>query len=102
MSTLKTLLIGSGRLARHLEHWVHLNKPTSHSISLAESTPEQKLLIWNRKDSIEQLNELSESADIIWLAISDKSIVPFFEESTLKISPFVRYANDDVINSLPQ
>ena len=83
MSTLKTLLIGSGRLARHLEHWFQLNKSTSHSISLAQTSPEQKLLVWNRKDSIEQLNELSASADIIWLAISDKSIVPFFDEHLL-------------------
>lgn len=84
MSTLNTLLIGSGRLARHLQHWSKLNKVSEHSISLSQAQPQyqpnSKLMTWNRSESFELLKKYLESADLIWLAISDKAIVPFFEE----------------------
>lgn len=68
MSTLKTLLIGSGRLARHLQHWSQLNKTSTN------------LSTWNRSESIELLKKHIAMADITWLAISDQAIVPFYEE----------------------
>lgn len=80
MSTLNTLLIGSGRLARHLQHWSQLNKSSIQSISLSGTQESINLVTWNRSEPIELLNKHIESAQIIWLAISDKAIVPFFEE----------------------
>jgi hypothetical protein len=63
------LLIGSGRFARHLQYWVSLHK---------ESV---QLLNWNRKsNSIDELNEYLKKADFIWLAISDSSLLSFYEQ----------------------
>ena len=80
MSTLNTLLIGSGRLARHLHHWSQLNKVSVHSISLSGSEDVSALATWNRSEPFEDLKKHLETAQIIWLAISDRSIVPFFDE----------------------
>ena len=61
------LLIGSGRLALHLKHWNNLLEKPNH------------LLFWDRSQSSEKLAEYLKSAALVWLAISDKAIVPFFE-----------------------
>jgi predicted short-subunit dehydrogenase-like oxidoreductase (DUF2520 family) len=61
------LLIGSGRLSRHLQYWNSLHEnPLS-------------LLNWNRKNhSSNELTELLKKADAIWLAISDSALSDFF------------------------
>ena len=62
----KVLIIGNGRMAKHLNHWCKLlNK---------------KVSLWHRSqgDPLHLHN-----IDSIWLAISDNSLVTFFEE-TLK------------------
>ncbi|MBC7420841.1 MAG: DUF2520 domain-containing protein [Bdellovibrio sp.] len=62
------LLIGSGRLARHLNYW--------NSLLQSPNT----LITWNRSDSIASLNQNLAKASIVWLAISDSAIVPFYEQ----------------------
>lgn len=69
MSTFNTLLIGSGRLARHLQYWSNLNQPLADTLNT-----------WNRSESVETLHRLILKADLVWLAISDKAIIPFYEE----------------------
>lgn len=65
----KILLVGSGRLSQHLIYWNSLQK-----------SPVQ-VSTWNRKThTIEDLKNKIQSADLIWLAISDSSLVSFFEE----------------------
>lgn len=62
------LLIGSGRMANHLKHWNSLlDQPN-------------RLLFWNRSQDTETLNKNLNQCDLIWLAISDSAIIPFFEE----------------------
>ena len=64
----KVLIIGNGRMAKHLNHWCQLlNKKVIH---------------WHRSQG-QPLN--LQNIDSIWLAISDDSLVSFFE-STLKPS----------------
>lgn len=60
------LIIGHGRLAKHLIHWCTLlQKPVHH---------------WTRNDN----KPLSlQNIDYVWLAISDNALVPFYQE-TLK------------------
>lgn len=76
MSTHSTvLLIGAGRLARHLQHWNSL-LPQPH-----------RLLHWNRSQDPEnpvaglraKLRELPPGGRV-WLAISDRALIPFYEE----------------------
>ncbi|MBY0553113.1 DUF2520 domain-containing protein [bacterium] len=65
------LLIGSGRLARHLQHWNSLlEKPNS-------------ILTWDRSQSTEKLNAALNKCNIVWLAISDSAIVEFYESYLL-------------------
>lgn len=65
------LLIGSGRLARHLQHWNSLlEKPNS-------------ILTWDRSQSPEQLKSELNKCNIVWLAISDSAIVEFYENFLL-------------------
>lgn len=80
MSTINTLLIGSGRLARHLRHWTQLNKVSNQSINLAGSQKDSVLMTWNRSEPTELLKTQLETSHIVWLAISDKAIVPFYEQ----------------------
>lgn len=60
------LLIGSGRLAKHLKFWNSL---------LAKPN---ELLRWDRSQDLTSLNILLDKAQIVWLAISDSSIEEFF------------------------
>ena len=61
------LLIGSGRLAKHLQYW--------HQ----QSADPFKLNTWNRSQDISFLNKFLSEKPIVWLAISDSAIVEFFE-----------------------
>jgi len=63
------LLIGSGRLAKHLLHWN----------SLLENP--NKILAWNRSEELSLLRKLLDESTHIWLAISDSSILSFFESN---------------------
>ena len=61
------LLIGSGRLAQHLKYWNSLvEKPN-------------RLLFWDRSQGFTLLNEHLSNSQLIWLAVSDSAIVPFFD-----------------------
>ena len=61
------LLIGSGRLAFHLRHWLKLNNPTLD------------LQIWSRQDSLDTLQLRLNKAQKVLLAIKDDSLVSFYE-----------------------
>lgn len=61
----KVLLIGNGRLARHLSDWSGLY-------------PELTLQQWNRSQPIKLLHDLISGCDYIWLAISDSAIENFY------------------------
>lgn len=64
LSASNILIIGNGRLAKHLTYWCTLlQKSVSH---------------WNRQD----LKPLSlQNIDYIWLAISDDSLVSFYQQN---------------------
>lgn len=60
------LIIGNGRMAKHLNHWCQLT--------------DKKVSLWHRSQGIPlDLKNINS----VWLAISDNSLVSFFEE-TLK------------------
>lgn len=62
------LLIGSGRLARHLQHWNSLlEKPNT-------------IFKWQRSQSTEQLKSELNKCRLVWLCISDSAIVEFYEK----------------------
>jgi hypothetical protein len=62
------LLIGSGRLAKHLLHWNSLlEKPN-------------RILTWDRSQDPHAINRFLNQTSVVWLAISDAAIVPFFEK----------------------
>lgn len=62
----RILIIGDGRLAKHLLHWcTQLQKPVQH---------------WHRRSTM-PLN--LQNIDYVWLAISDSALVPFYQ-NTLK------------------
>lgn len=63
------LLIGSGKLSKHLGHWFNLNKNNSH-----------KLLTWDRHQDPHAIHRYTAQTTHIWLAISDNAIVPFYEK----------------------
>ncbi len=61
------LLIGRGRLAQHLKYWNSLlENPNS-------------LLQWDRTQKTETLNFYLGQCNLVWLAISDSSLVEFYE-----------------------
>ena len=63
------LLIGSGRLAKQLLHWNYLlSKPN-------------KISTWNRTEDPKILKQFLGDANLVWLAVSDFAIVPFFEQN---------------------
>lgn len=81
------LLIGSGRLAKHLNHWNSLlNQP-------------HELLFWNRIMDTALLPVLMERADSVWLAISDRALIPFYESHLAAFTkPVIHFSgalNDD-------
>lgn len=61
------LIIGSGRLARHLQHWNNL---------LAK--PNQ-LFNWDRAQDPHLLKTYLNKSAFVWLAISDSAIISFYE-----------------------
>lgn len=63
------LLVGSGKLSRHLTHWFNLNNRFPITF-----------LAWNRHQSQHLLYQHLLTATHIWLAISDSSIVSFYEK----------------------
>lgn len=65
------LIVGNGRLARHLQFWNSL---------LAKPN---KIETWNRTQNLSELSEKIKANSIIWLAISDASIVDFYEKHLL-------------------
>ena len=68
MATATVLIIGSGRLARHLIHWFSLE--AHHS----------KLLTWDRHQNPHAIHKYVLQATHVWLAITDSAIVPFYEK----------------------
>lgn len=74
------LLIGSGRLAKHLQHWNSL---------LAQPN---ELICWDRTQNTEKLNSYLSKSSLVWLAISDSSLEKFYDEflkdSQLKVVHF--------------
>ena len=72
MNEVKTILVvGSGRLAMHLNHWVSL-----------QDTP-CKILNWDRDQDPHLIKTYIQQADDVWLAISDSAIVSFYEKYLL-------------------
>lgn len=63
------LLIGSGKLSKHLNYWLHLNTKSSFN-----------LLTWDRHQDPHAIHRYAAQATHIWLAISDSAIVPFYEK----------------------
>lgn len=61
------LLIGSGRLAKHLKYWNSLLKQPN------------ELLLWDRTQSLDLLKEYLNKSHMVWLAISDSAIRSFYE-----------------------
>lgn len=61
------LLIGSGRLAKHLAHW-----HSSHHIPVT-------LNHWDRNLPNSELNQFLQLKPIVWLAISDAAIAGFYD-----------------------
>ena len=71
ITDLKTILIvGSGRLATHLNHWV----------TLQDFHTKFKILIWDRSQDPHLIRTFIQQADYVWLAISDSAIVSFYEK----------------------
>lgn len=62
------LLIGSGRLAKHLHHWHRLLK-LPYSVTT-----------WSRNESLSTLQTHLQSHRLVWLAISDSSLAAFYSE----------------------
>lgn len=62
------LLVGNGRLAKHLKYWNQLVQ-----------SPNQ-VLVWNREQSQDLLKTYIQQASYIWLAISDSAIVDFYNQ----------------------
>lgn len=82
------LLIGSGRLAKHLRHW--------QSLQINQTT---HLLAWDRHQDPQLLRTYIQKCSHVWLAISDSAIVPFFEKHLLgfecKVVHFSGALHDD-------
>lgn len=80
------LLIGSGRLAKHLQFWNSIQSSKQPSITV-------KLITWNRSEDPQLMDRYVAEADLIWLAISDDAIVPFFEKHFLhRKKPVVHFS----------
>ncbi|MBY0452354.1 MAG: DUF2520 domain-containing protein [Bdellovibrionaceae bacterium] len=62
------LLIGSGRLAKHLQHWHRLLNPP-YSVTT-----------WSRNESLETLKTHLQNHRLVWLAVSDSSLAGFYNE----------------------
>lgn len=81
----KTLLIGSGRLAKHISYYCHTLNWKIHPkipvsmrrlhLESAESVPH--LYHWSRKHKLQSLLQALDEFDQIWLAIADSAIQDF-------------------------
>lgn len=75
------LIIGSGRLAKHLHYWNSLQAKPNHIIK------------WNRSENPGLLSEFLQQADLVWLAISDSALQTFFENHLLaSAKPVVHFS----------
>ena len=73
MKAVKTILIvGSGRLAMHLNHWVSIQNNNSQILL--------KILNWDRSQDPYLIRTYIQQSDIVWLAITDSAIVSFYEK----------------------
>ncbi len=63
------LLIGSGRLATHLKHWLNLLSPENTKLTTCSKSMTQN-----------ELSQSVHSATHIWLAISDDQIITYYEQ----------------------
>ncbi len=76
MNEVKTILIvGSGRLAMHLNYWLSLQD--------AENNIQYKILNWDRNQDPHLIKTYLAQTDAVWLAISDSAIVSFYEKYLL-------------------
>lgn len=75
------LLIGSGRLALHLKHWLKLNNPTQ-----VNPVNPVNLLTWSRHEPIETLASLLNKTDTALLAIKDDAVISFYETHLEKLN----------------
>lgn len=64
------LLIGSGKLAKHL----------NHCFRLYLSDKSYHLNTWDRHQDPQALKSYLTKASYVWLAISDRAIIPFYEK----------------------
>ena len=81
VSNFAVLLIGAGRLAKHLKHWNTLLPTPNH------------LLNWDQSQDFSILSQHLQRAKIVWLAISDSAIVPFYEKHLASIGiPCVHFS----------
>lgn len=83
----KILLIGRGRLATHLQHWHKLNQNSNPHFE--NQGIQHELFCWarhlgNAEAELFQILSRLSADDVIWLAISDRAVVPFFEDFILK------------------
>lgn len=77
---LKTILIvGSGRLATHLNHWVTLQNSEFTNF---------KILNWDRGQDPHLIRTFIQQSDLVWLAISDSALVSFYEKYLLGFDHF--------------
>lgn len=68
MTKKRILLIGSGRLATHLQFWnSQLSNPNT-------------VLAWDRHQDPHLLKSYLEKTDLVWLAISDNAIISFYNK----------------------
>ena len=85
------LLIGSGKLARHLEHWFSIHAEYSAA-----------LLTWNRHQDPMLLYQYLSTATQRLLAIADAAIIDFYEQYLLQypgsVVHFSGAIHDDRIN----
>lgn len=66
----RILLIGSGRLAKHLAYWQQ-HQTNSRQI---------QLLQWDRSQSTDTLSNYLQLKPLVWLAITDSSIASFYDK----------------------
>ncbi len=72
---LKTILIvGSGRLAMHLNYWMTLQN---------SENVKYKILNWDRGQDPHLIRSFIQHSDFVWLAISDSALVSFYEKYLL-------------------
>ncbi len=62
------LLIGSGRLSKHLHHWQRLLKPP------------YTVTTWSRNESVAALKAHLQTHHLVWLAVTDSSLTEFYNE----------------------